>query len=502
LHTLEAAVEGAALLFTWPNVLYPIVGTLLAMIFSVLPGLSGVTLMALAIPLTLRWEPVPFVLLFGAFTGGATFMGSVTAILFGVPGRNSNAATVLDGHPLALSGEAKTAIACSATASALGSTIGVLILVALIPAMIELTLAFGPLEILMVSLWGLSSIAALVRGSIVKGWSMACFGLLLSFIGYDGRTAELRYTFGVPYLQDGLSLVPVFLGLFAMTAAIDLSASGRTTISGATSHTQLKGSVGKGVRSVFEHFGLFVRSSLLGTAVGLVPGIGATVASLVAYGHAARTVERQGGALGQGDLRGVIAPEAANDAKDGGALVPTLAFGIPGGAATALLLGALALHGITPGQQLLDDRLPLVFALVWSLFLSNWLTSLFGLAAVGPLSRLTIVPTHWLVPLILTLASVGAFVYRGRIGDVVVACLFGTFGFLAMRLGWPRVPLVVGLVLGPVFESNFHLARRLSDLGRISLGSSPIAMSLLLLTLLGALAPLARNARARRREKP
>ncbi len=492
MEVYEAALEGAALVFSWPNIVYPILGTVLAMMFSAMPGLSGVTLMAMAIPLTLRWEPVPFLLLFGAFTGGATFAGSMTAILFGVPGRNSSAVTAIDGHALARKGEARTAIACSATASALGSTFGVVVLVASIPILTRLTLAFGPLEILMVTIWGLSTIAVLIQGSILKGWAMAGLGLMLSFVGYDPRTAELRFTGGASYLQDGLGVVPIFLGIFAVTAALELLASGRDslTVDGADPRG---GSLRRGVLSVFENFPLFLRSSAVGTLIGVIPGIGATVAGLVAYGQAARSAERSGGRLGEGDLRGVLAPEAANDAKDGGSLVPTLAFGIPGGSATALLLGALALHGIRPGPELLNDHLPLVFALIWSLFFSNWLTSLLGLAAIGPLTRLTRIPTHWLVPWILSLVAVGAWANRNRFGDVVVAFGFGIVGFFLVRHGWPRIPLVIGIVLGPIFESNFHLALRLHELGRTVLWQRPIAMVILAATLVVTFVPLVRS---------
>ena len=217
---LQAAWEGLRLVFSWPNILYPILGTLLAMVVSVLPGISGVTLMALAIPLTAAWEPLPIMLLFGSFVAGATFMGSVTSILLGIPGKASTAATTLDGYPMAQQGRAKTAIGAAAMASALGSTFGVLVLILLIPVIREAILVFGPPEFLMFVIWGLTTIAVVTRGSVVKGLAMAGVGFLISFIGFDSRTAELRYTFGSLYLSEGLSLVPVFLGIFAITELI------------------------------------------------------------------------------------------------------------------------------------------------------------------------------------------------------------------------------------------------------------------------------------------
>jgi putative tricarboxylic transport membrane protein len=499
---LQAAGEGLALVFSWPNLLYPIVGTLLAMVFSFLPGLSGVTLMALAIPFTMAWEPLPVMLLFGAFVGGATFMGSVTSILFNIPGRPSNAATLLDGYPLARQGQARTALGCSAAASALGSTFGIGVLILLIPFMRRVILAFGPAEFLMLAVWGLTTLGVLTRGSAVKGLIGAGLGLLLAFIGHDVRTAELRYTWGLSYLRDGLSLAPVFLGLFALAEAIELCASRRATISGQTRTDLLRGSVSAGVRSVFTHFGLFLRSSVIGTLVGMMPGIGASVAGFLAYGHAVQT-SRRDPRFGRGDLRGVLAPEAALDAKDGGALVPTLAFGIPGGTGTAMLLAALALHGLTPGPAMMTTHLHLVFVLIWSLFFSNWLTSLLGLAVVSPLTRLTVLRTQALVPVILGLSTLGAYVYRQSVADVLAAYLFGALGYFMRRYDWPRVPLVIGLVLGPLFEVNLHLALRLQELGRIAFWSRPIVLALATLTAVSLLLPYlmqARDAAAQRGE--
>ena len=443
---LQAAWEGLLLVCSWPNILYPIIGTLLSMYFSLLPGLNGATLMALAIPLTFSWSPLPVMLIFGAFVGGATFMGSVTSILFNIPGQASNAATLLDGYPLTQQGKAKTALACSATASALGSTFGVIILILLIPVMRQAILLFGPPEFLMLTICGLTTIAVLTRESVVKGLTMAGLGFLLSFVGFDPRTAELRYTFGLVYLRDGINLVPTFLGLFALAEMIRLIRSDRHSISGHSDVHQLSGSIWEGIRSVFVHFGLFVRSAILGTIIGIIPGIGATVGGFIAYGHAAQTAGKDDKNFGKGDIRGVLAPEAANDAKDGGALVPTLAFGIPGGTGTALLLTVLTIHGLTPGREMLTTQLHLVFVLIWSLFISNWLTSLLGLAFVHPLTRLTTIRIHLIIPLILMTATIGAYIYKGRIADVFLAYIFGLFGYAMKKFGWPRIPLVIAFV--------------------------------------------------------
>lgn len=482
---LSAAGQGLSLVFAWPNVLYPIAGTLAAMVVALLPGLTGAALMALAIPLTLSWDPLHVVLLYGALLGGATFMGSVTAILLNIPGTAPNAATVIDGYPLAQRGMARTALAASSTASALGSTVGVIILIAVLPVVAELIPHIGPAEYLLLATWGLLAIGTIIRGSVAKGLAAAGLGLMVSFIGFDPRTADLRFTFGTLYLQDGLSLVPVFLGIFALAEVIDLSASGRATISGKTRVEELGGSTLEGIASVFRNPGLFLRSSVIGTFVGMIPGLGGTVAAFVAYGDAVRT--DRAGTMGSGDIRGVIAPEAANDAKDGGSLLPTLALGIPASSGTAVLLGVMAIHGIRPGQELMSDGLPLVFAMIWALFLSNWLTSAVGLAVVKPVSRLTIVSTRRLIPPILVLATLGALAFRGRVTDVWIATLFGVTGYFMKKHDWPRVAFVMAFVLGPLFELNLNLTLDLQRLDRIDFWTRPSVIVLVCLIALTTL---------------
>lgn len=489
-------MDGFWLVFSWPNIVYPVIGTLLAMLISLIPGVSGVALMALAIPFTLTWDPLPIMLLFGAFVGGATFMGSVTAILLNIPGKNSNAATLIDGYPLAQAGHARTAIGCSAMASALGSTFGLAVLILLIPFMRPAVLWLGPAELLMLVIWGLTTVAMLVRGSPVKGLAMAGLGCLVAFVGLDPHTAEPRYTLGTLYLSDGFKLVPVFIGIFALAESLELAVGKAVSISGQTRMAELKGSLFEGVTSVFRHFGVFLRCSMLGTFIGMIPGIGGTVASFAAYGHTA--AHSKGGTFGKGDIRGVIAPEAANDSKDGGAFVPTLAFGIPGGSGTAMLLTVLTLHGIAPGRDMLTTNADLMFVLIWSLFLSNWITSLLGMACVNPLARVTLIPTQRLVPVIVVISTLAAYLYRAQMLDVLVAFVFGIVGFLLKRFDWPRIPFVIALILTPLFENYLNLTMQLQAIGRIDFWSRPGVLVLVALTAGSLLFPWLRDLRNRR----
>jgi TctA family transporter len=467
---LEAAIAGFGIVFSWPNILYPIAATLVAMVFAFLPGLSGATLMALAISFTLQWDPVHVMLVFGAFTGGATFTGSITAILFNIPGTSPSAATLLDGYPMARRGEARTAIAAAALSSALGSTVGVLVLIALLPFLRDSILAFGPAEFLMLAIWGLATIAGLTGPSVWRGLAAAGLGMALAMVGMNRRTAEPRWTFGVLELQDGLGVVPVFLGFFAVTEMLRLA---RSTPRSAVQAVALQGSTLDGMRAVARHWRVCLRGSLLGSLIGMIPAVGGTVAGFLAYGDA-KAAAGAGARFGEGDIRGVIAPEASHDAKDGGSLAPTLAFGIPGSEGTAVLLSALTLHGFAPGKQMLTSQLTMAFVLIWSLFLSNWLTSLVGLALAQPLAKLTLVPLRRLAPLILLLAVWGAYGQQGRVFDVLVALLCGVAGYLLKSHGFPVVPLVTAFVLTPLFETNLQLTLALQTAGRIHIWDRPL----------------------------
>jgi putative tricarboxylic transport membrane protein len=377
--------------------------------------------------------------------------------------------------------------------------VGLLVLMVLIPVVSRVVLSVGPLELLLLAAWGLSTIALVSRRSMLKGLIAAGLGLVVGFVGLDPRTAEPRYTFGVEYLLDGVPIVPAFLGIFALAEMMSLFASGRRRIAGEGVDTT-GGSVVEGLLTVIRYPRVFLRSSALGTLVGMIPGIGGTVAGFVAYGEAARG--DPDGDFGAGDVRGVLASEAANDAKDGGALLPMLAFGIPGSEGTVLLLAALTLHGVVPGRELLESQLTLVFVLIWSLFLSNWLTSVLGLAASRQLARFTLFPAQVLVPFIIVLVMLAALAYRGSFEDLLLAVGFGLLGYWMKVHGWPRVAFVIALVLAALFESNLHLTLRLLELERLSPLQRPLALVLLAMLLATHAWPFLQHVRRSRGGSP
>ena len=477
----EALQEGLANVYSWPNILIPIGGTLLAMVASFLPGIGGASVAALLILFTITWDPVSVLLLFGALTGGATFMGSVTAILFNIPGNSSAAAAMLDGHPLTRKGFPKTAIACAATASALGSMVGVIVLLALLPIVRPFLLEFGPLERFLLGIWGLSTIVAIPNSSVLKALAVTALGLVAASIGNDPATALPRWTFGWFGLYDGFDMVALLLGFFTITELIGWRKN--YTLSRPPDVNGPKDTVRAGIAAVIKHYRLLLRSSVIGTVVGIIPGVGGTVAGFVAYGQAAQTAKGDKSEFGKGDIRGLIGPEAAIDAKDGGSLLPALAFGLPGSEAGVILVTVFAIHGLVPGTPMLTVDLSLTFTLIMALLLSNILTSVVGVAMAPSLSRLTKLRIDRIALPVLIASLVTIVQLNGALADLYVVVGFGIFGYLLKHFDWPRVPFVIAFILGSFIERNIVLTARLVELDRLSFLERPAAIFIAILIL-------------------
>jgi putative tricarboxylic transport membrane protein len=475
---LDAIAAAAANVFSWPGILLPVGGTLLAMVTAFLPGIGNTSLVVLLMVWTIGWDPVSVLLLFGALTGGATFMGSITAILFNIPGSVASTASLLEGFPLGRRGFTKTAIACAAMASALGSLFGVVLLLLTLPVIEPLLVQLGPLEKLLIGLWGLTSLIAVPSRSLLKSALMALLGLLLAMPGVDPTHAEPRWTLGSLELADGLSAIPVLLGLFTLAEIIewmrryDFKTPQRAVVRRADG-------IGLGLKSVLKYPGLTVRSSLIGTLVGMVPGVGGTVASFAAYGHAAQSTPGAQRSFGRGSLRGLIAPEAAVDAKDGGSLLPAVAFGLPGSEAGVILLTVFALHGLVPGGPMLNAQLPLTLTLVLALLFSNLLTSVLGVLLTPWLARLKGFPLDKIALPGLLISLLSVLQINGYLTDLYTAVVFGLAGYVLARANWPRVPFVIAFVLGDLIETNLAMSLELAQLGRLAPLERPTTLFLL-----------------------
>lgn len=483
-------------MLAWPAPLYLVLGTLLGLLFGILPGLGGPQVLALLLPITYGMETnLAIVLLVGAMSSIA-FGGSIPAILINTPGTPQSAATCFDGFPLAQQGKAGMAIGAAATASCLGAIFGAIILTLLLPVGRYVVLAFSYPEYFMLALMGLSVISVVSKGSLWKGLIAACLGLILSTIGYDPVTGSVRFTFGTDYLWDGIKLVPAFIGLFAIGEAIDLFL-GRGKIAQSPYAGRI-GGIGKGIKAVFNHFGLFIRCSIIGTLVGIIPGVGGAVTNFLAYGHAAQASKSQEG-FGRGDIRGVIAPEAANDSKDGGALVPTLLFGIPGSLEMAVFLGAMIVLGLEPGPRMMMDRPEVVLVLIYTLVAGNILVALIGIFGAGALVKLTYVPATLLAPVIFTLGLMGAYLTHEMLADVIIALIFGVLAFAMKRFDFSRIAVVIALVLGGLAQKTFH--QTLLLWGYKGFFIRPISLSLFVVTVAMIVFPYVRSRLIDRREK-
>ncbi|PHR56575.1 MAG: tricarboxylic transporter [Robiginitomaculum sp.] len=484
------------------NVLYLLAGILLGLCFGVIPGLGGTTALALLIPVTFNMEPLAAMYLAGGVMGATSFGGSITAILLNTPGTAPNAATTFDGYPLAQQGKAGLAIGASAAASALGGLIGLFTLLLFIPLAKKIVLSFGPSEFFLLTVLGLTAIAVSVRGKLLRGLIAGCVGLIFAFVGADAISGELRFTGGVGYLWDGIPLVPTLTGMFAISQMIELALKGGSVArqeAGNNPETMKVTGVWAGVKSVFTHWPVLLRGSLIGTIIGAIPGLGGTVASFLAYSSTVQT-DKDPDSYGKGNIRGVIAPEAANNAKDGGSLIPTIAFGIPGSAETALFLGILVLHGIDPGPAILLYHEREIYGLIVALTASAVGASLLGLMMSRYLILITKVDVGVVVPVVIAISLTGVYVLEGRMADVLLTLVMGIVGYLMIRFDYPRLTLVIALVLGETAEKSLHQVQLISDNRVLAyMFDRPISVILIVATLLTFFLPMMRQVMARRK---
>ena len=456
---IEGMLEGLVIAFSWPAPLYLSLGILMGIWIGAVPGLGGAVGLALMLPFTFGMDTTnAFALLLGMYAVTST-ADSISSIMFGIPGTVASQATILDGYPLTKKGQAARAFGAAYTVSAFGGVVGALLLAASLPIILPFINAFGVPEFFMLSVLGLTMVGVLSGRSLLKGITVACFGLLLTTVGYADATGVPRFHFGVDYLLDGLPLIPIVLGLFGIPELMELAVKG-TSISRVKPKESDESGLMQGIRDVLVHRWLTIRSALIGTYVGMLPGLGATIVDWIAYGHAVQSAKDKS-QFGNGDIRGVIAPECANNAHKAGALIPTVAFGIPGSIGTAILLGALVIKGLRPGPDMLTFDLPLTFSMVWEIAIANVIAAGLLLFFARHIHKLAFLPGHLIVPGVMTVLLMGTWVATNSIGDWWVALAMGTIGYLMKQGGWPRPPLILALVLGALMENNYQLSTQI-----------------------------------------
>lgn len=481
-----------------PDVLFFLVlGTLIGVIFGVIPGLSATIGIAILTPFTYKMSTeASLALLLGVYCG-STFGGSISAILVNIPGTISAIMTVLDGYPMARRGEAGRAIGLATVSSFIGGLLSIVALAFLAPLIAVWALKFSAEEYFAVTVFGISVIAYVSTGTMLKGLISAIIGLLLAMVGVDPTTAYPRFTFGLTYLLGGLPLIPLMVGVFGFAEVLRMAERDPSAHRLVTSVSRVVPSL----REIVGLFGTIVRGSAIGIFIGAVPAAGGSIAAIISYGVEKR-ISSHPETFGQGEPRGIAAPESANNATTGGALIPMLTLGIPGDLVTALLIGALIIHGLFPGPLLFKDHPEVISSVIISLFLSNWVFLVFGLLGARYFAKLITLPRNVLLTMILCISVVGTYSIENSITDVWVYLCGGLLGFILTKVEIPVSPLVIGFILGPMVESYFRQALILSYGNPLGFFTRPIAAVFLLLTVLLMVAPYLAEKLFRGRLKP
>jgi len=488
---LHSAAHALLIILDPVRMLYLFGGVCMGLSLGILPGIGGVAGTALLLPFTYNLDaPTAFALLLG-LGATTTTADPIAAILFGAPGHAASAATTLDGYPMTRRGEAGRALGASYMAALIGGLFGALLMAVALPVLRPIILYIGSPELLGVAVFGISMVAVLSGNAPLRGLTAACFGMMLAMIGTDPQSGTLRWTMDTLYLWDGLPLVPLTLGIFALPELCDL-AIGRMAVVQEGQTLDTKTGMLLGVQDCMRHWFLILRCSWIGSAMGAIPGIGASVIDWISYGHALRTEKGAALTFGTGDVRGVIAAESATNAREGGALVPTVAFGVPSSAGMAILLGAFLIHGLVPGPEMLTKHLDLTYSMVWSIAIANILGSGLCFAFSGQLAKVATLRYTLFMPGVLSLIYIGAFESSRNWGDVFSLMFFGMLGWAMKHNKWPRPPLVLGFILGETIERYMFIS--IERYG-VSWMLRPVVVIMFIMAGLSLLRPLLQDVR-------
>jgi TctA family transporter len=458
----------------------------MGLVLGIVPGIGGLAGTAMLLPFTFNMDPfAAFALLLGLGSTVATG-DPIPAVLFGVPGGAASAATVLDGFPMAKKGEAGRALSACYMSSMMGGIFGACLLAISIPILRPVMLFLGSPELLAFAVLGISMVALLSGNAPLRGLAAGCLGIMIAMIGTDPQSGTLRWTFNSLYLWDGLPLTPLLLGIFALPELCDLLIT-RTAIAAGFEKADIYKGQWQGVKDCFQHWWLIVRCSWIGGGIGSIPGISASVVDWLAYGHALKTEPGASQTFGKGDVRGVIASESSNNAKEGGALVPTVAFGVPGSATMAILLGAFLIHGLVPGPDMLHKNLDITYSMVWSVALANIVGAGMCYAFSPQFAKLATLRFSLILPAVMGIIYIGAFEATRQWGDLYALLFFGVVGWCMKQFKWPRPPLILGAVLGDTIERYMFIS---VERYGISWFARPVVAILFIMAIIGLLRPL------------
>ena len=491
MDTLNALMSGFGVALTWQNLFLAFVGVFLGTVIGALPGLGPSNGVAIMIPVvfTTGLAATPALILLTSVYYGAMYGGRISSILLNIPGDEPAMMTTLDGYPMARKGQAGEALAISGIASFVGAFVATIGLVVLAPQLVEVALLFGPAEYFAMFTLAFATLGGVTSSNQAKAAFATCLGLTLAFVGVDGQTGVPRFTFGNVHLYDGIDFLVAIVGMFALSEVF-LFIEERGKVGSHTTATMPElGRVVPPWSMIKQTSGSMGRGTVVGFIAGVLPGAGASLGSFLAYTLEKRTAGKTGH-FGQGDPRGVAAPEAGNNAAAGGALVPMLALGVPGSGTTAVLLAMLMALDITPGPLLFQQQPDVVWGLIAALFIGNFMLLALNLPMVGLFTRLLKIPSMYLMPAVAMISFIGIYGITNSTFDLLVMVGFGLLGWVLRKLEVPMVPVILGILLGELMEKNLRRALTISD-GELSiLYGSPLAMSFLVVALIGFVLPI------------
>ncbi|XAH24654.1 tripartite tricarboxylate transporter permease [Xylophilus sp. GW821-FHT01B05] len=498
MELFEHLSMGFGVAFTPTNLLYALLGCLLGTLIGVLPGIGPVATIAMLLPATYALPPVSALIMLAGIYYGAQYGGSTTAILVNLPGESSSVVTVIDGYQMARKGRAGPALAAAGLGSFFAGCVGTLILAAFAPPLTELAFKFGPAEYLSLMVLGLIGAVVLASGSLLKAVSMILIGLLLGMVGTDVNSGVARYSFDIPELTDGIGFIAIAMGVFGYGEIIG-------NLANSSADREVFTSKVSGLMPTKQDFKRMVpavlRGTALGSALGILPGGGALLSAFAAYSIEKKTKLRPGEVpFGKGNIRGVAAPEAANNAGAQTSFIPLLTLGIPPNAVMALMVGAMTIHNIQPGPQVMTSNPELFWGLIASMWIGNAMLIVLNLPLIGIWIKLLSIPYRWLFPAIVLFCAIGVYSENNNTFDVWMVGIFGIVGYMFLKLGCEPAPLLLGFILGPMMEENLRRALLLSRGDWSVFVTRPISAGLLLAAVALLVVVLLPSVKAKREE--
>jgi len=486
MDTFSQILNGFDVVMQPMNLFYVFIGCFVGTVIGVLPGLGPAAAVALLLPLTFGLDHTGALIMIAGIYYGAMYGGSTTSILMNIPGEAASVITCFDGYEMAKKGRAGAALAISAIGSFIAGTIGIILLSLIALPLADFAIQFGPAEYFTLMLFALMTMSSLTGKSLAKGIISLLLGLMIATVGIDLQTGRLRYTMGLISLHEGVPFLAVVVGIFALGEVFE---NIENFVKGGIERVRIKGKIWltreewrRSVKPIF-------RGGLIGFIVGVLPGAGGIIASMLSYGLE-KKISNRPEEFGKGAIEGVAGPESANNGSSSGAMVPLLTLGVPGSGTTAVILGAFIMYGIQPGPGLFRNHPDIVWGLIDSMYLGNLILLFLNLPLIGIFVRILYIPNGILLPLILGISSIGVYTLRGSMADLYIALLFGVLGYIFRKVSIPTAPLVLALVIGKPMEQSFRQAMTISGSNPTIFVRSYISVTLLILALLSIVVPM------------